>query len=180
MSNHHEHLSGILAYGCSFEGVILFDGLFRIDGIVKGKIICRPDRKGSLIIGDKAKVDVDLLMVDNLYVAGECYGNGPVIVLQDAEFHSKSRVEVNKQFSLYSSHLVIKEKALFQGKSVMIRHESEQKKEEIRRLVFENHHKTIVEPFEPNPVLNRPSETLKLDGPIKKRRNLKSFETEGG
>ena len=85
--------------------------------------------------------------MDNLYVAGDFYCNGHAIVLEEAEFHAKSRAEVNKNFALYSSHLTVKEKALFQGKSVMIRHESPEKKAEIKKMVFEKRLGMIKEPF---------------------------------
>ena len=109
-------LSGLLGENCSFEGMIVFAGILRIDGRLTGKIICRPNAKGILIIGESGHVDADLLVVDNLMVAGKLFGAGPVIAMDKADFHQQSRIEIQKQHALYASRVIIRNKALFQGK----------------------------------------------------------------
>ncbi|MBL0691823.1 MAG: polymer-forming cytoskeletal protein [SAR324 cluster bacterium] len=148
-------LSGILSEDCAFEGTLIFEGLLRIDGHLTGKIICRPNCSATLIIGKTGHVDVDLLIVDDLIVAGQLFGKGPIIALNKADLHGKSRVEVQKNSSLYCSNLSVKGQALFQGKSAMIRHESDETKSKIKKLIFDNKKELINEPFKVNPILKK-------------------------
>ena len=146
-------ISGFLAEGTAFEGVLVFEGTVRIDGKLTGKIICKPQCTGTLIVGETGHVESDLIVTDNLLVSGKFLGKGPVIALDVADFRGDSKIEIQKNYALYASRIIIKNKSLFQGKSVMIRHEAQKTKEQIKSLIFENKNQQINIPFEPNPLL---------------------------
>ncbi len=151
--NNTTELCGLINEGSYFEGVLIFEGTLRIDGALYGKVICKPGSNSTLIIGSQGRVEVELLCVDNLQVAGHVYSSGPIIALESASFHGESRVEVDKSYALYSSSLQLKNKALFQGKSVSIRHEAIETKDNIKSLVHANRNKTISLPINQNPLL---------------------------
>lgn len=151
-------ISGFLAEGTAFEGVLLFEGTIRIDGRLTGKIICKPKCTGTIIIGENGHVESDLVLTDNLLVSGRFLGKGPVVALDLADFRGTSKIEIQKSHALYTSRMVVKNKALFQGKSVMIRHETQKTKEQIKSLIFENKTQTINIPFEQRPLLKRIAE----------------------
>ncbi len=58
-------LNGFLDRGARFEGTLFFEDTFRIDGVLKGKVVT----KNELIIGDGAAIDAEI-HVGRLSVSG--------------------------------------------------------------------------------------------------------------
>lgn len=61
----------LIGYKTTFEGTIEFEGIVRIDGTVTGSI---QSRGGTLIIGEKAKVNASIVS-SNVVVRGEVTGS---------------------------------------------------------------------------------------------------------
>jgi cytoskeletal protein CcmA (bactofilin family) len=84
-----EHkISGYFDDGSEFDGTLRFRGSFRIDGFFKGRI----ESDAMLIIGDKGKVDAEIV-VNHVVINGEVRGN-----IKAAE-----RVEINSQGRVYGT-----------------------------------------------------------------------------
>ena len=100
-----EHkISGYFDDGSDFDGTLRFRGSFRIDGHFKGRI----ESDAMLIIGDKGKVDADVI-VNHVVINGEFRGT-----IKAAE-----RVEVNNLGRVYGTittpKLVIEEGAYLEA-----------------------------------------------------------------
>jgi len=64
------HINALLGKGSEFEGKLSFEGIVRIDGVVRGTITS----KDKLIIGEAAKVEADIT-VGTAILCGELKGN---------------------------------------------------------------------------------------------------------
>jgi cytoskeletal protein CcmA (bactofilin family) len=97
-------LNGFLDKGSQFQGELVFEETFRIDGKFEGKV-----RSGSeLILGDTAEVTGDI-EVGRLSVNGML--KGTVRAKERVELHARARVEAD----LTTPVLKIEEGALFEG-----------------------------------------------------------------
>jgi len=97
-------LNGFLDKGSQFQGDLVFEETFRIDGKFEGKI-----RSGSeLILGDTAEVTGDI-EVGRLSVNGAL--KGTVRARERIELHARARVEAD----LWTPTLKIEEGARFEG-----------------------------------------------------------------
>lgn len=114
-NSQHVPMSGILAAGSRFEGDIVFDGILRIDGCVRGKITSQTEKPSILIISEHAMIEADII-VDIVIISGQVLGN--VFAQDRIELSSPGRLEGK----IYTFDLVIDDNALFQGECTMLRH----------------------------------------------------------
>lgn len=133
-------LSGLLGAGSKFEGLINFEGTFRIDGTVYGQIICKNESPSMVIITENAIVEADII-ADVVIISGMVSGN--VKAVDKLEIHAPGRLEG----LIYTSDFSIDDGALFQGECVMIRHLSDADKRYLKMEGFYNihHHQLINE-----------------------------------
>jgi cytoskeletal protein CcmA (bactofilin family) len=97
-------LNGFLDKGSHFQGELVFEETFRIDGKFEGKILSGSE----LILGDSAEVTGEI-EVGRLSVNGTL--KGTVRARERIELHAKARVEAN----LTTPVLKIEEGARFEG-----------------------------------------------------------------
>ena len=78
-------LNGFLDRGARFEGTLFFEDTFRIDGVLKGKVVSQ----NELIIGDGAAIDAEI-HVGRLSVSGNV--RGVVYARERIEVHANESV----------------------------------------------------------------------------------------
>ena len=108
MNQDLEEIKVFLGKNCLFEGKVTFEGIFRLEGKVKGEIF----NSGTLIMGEasfiKGKLGVNALIL-----------NGRV----EGEVNAKERVEIHSKGKLYGTIstpiLVIQEGGIFEGNCKM-------------------------------------------------------------
>lgn len=97
-------VKAFLGNGTEFNGKLVFSGSVRIDGNFKGDIM----GGGLLISGDGSRIEGNI-MVDNIVISGEVFGN----------IEAKDKVEIDSRGKLFgdmvSDVLVIHEGAVFEG-----------------------------------------------------------------
>ncbi|MEI6126789.1 MAG: polymer-forming cytoskeletal protein [Pseudomonadota bacterium] len=102
-------LDTLIGSGTIFEGSLTSKESICIEGTVRGKVVC----EGSVIVGEKGKVDADII-ADTVLLGGEVNGN---IV-------SKSKLEITTSGKLKgdikTGSLIIAEGVVFEGKCQMI------------------------------------------------------------
>jgi cytoskeletal protein CcmA (bactofilin family) len=102
-------LDTLIGNGTVFEGVLTSKESIHVEGTVRGKVVC----EGSVIVGEKGRVDADIF-ADTVLLGGEVNGN---IV-------SKTKLEITTSGKLRgdikTGSLVIAEGVLFEGKCQMI------------------------------------------------------------
>jgi cytoskeletal protein CcmA (bactofilin family) len=102
-------LDTLIGNGTIFEGSLTSKESICVEGTVRGKIDC----EGSVIIGEKGRVDADIF-ADTVLLGGEVNGN---IV-------SKTKLEITTSGKLRgdikTGSLIIAEGVLFEGKCQMI------------------------------------------------------------
>ena len=102
-------LDTLIGNGTVFEGSLTSKESICVEGTVRGKIDC----EGSVIIGEKGRVDADIF-ADTVLLGGEVNGN---IV-------SKTKLEITTSGKLRgdikTGSLIIAEGVLFEGKCQMI------------------------------------------------------------
>ncbi|MFC1591933.1 polymer-forming cytoskeletal protein [Thermodesulfobacteriota bacterium] len=105
-------LDTLIGNGTIFEGTLTSKESLCVEGTVRGKIVC----EGSVIIGEKGRVDADIF-ADTVLLGGEVNGN---IV-------SKTKLEITTSGKLRgdikTGSLIIAEGVLFEGKCQMITEE---------------------------------------------------------
>ncbi len=105
-------LDTLIGNGTIFEGTLTSKESICVEGTVRGKIVC----EGSVIIGEKGRVDADIFS-DTVLLGGEVNGN---IV-------SKTKLEITTSGKLRgdikTGSLIIAEGVLFEGKCQMITEE---------------------------------------------------------
>ena len=94
-----------IAAGCSFEGLLSFDGSTRIDGELIGEVIAR----GTLHLGPSARA-LARIEVDELIVEGELEGD--VVARFRIELAASARV----RGSIQAPRLLLAEGCTFQGR----------------------------------------------------------------
>lgn len=102
-------LDTLIGNGTIFEGNLTSKESICVEGMVRGKIVC----EGSVIVGDKGRVDADIF-ADTVLIGGEVNGN---IV-------SKTKLEITTSGKLRgdikTGSLIIAEGVIFEGKCQMI------------------------------------------------------------
>ena len=97
-------LNGFLDRGASFEGTLSFEDTFRIDGVLKGKVVT----KNELVIGDGAAIDAEI-HVGRLSVSGNV--RGVIYARERVEVHAGARL----QAEIHTPSLLVEEGAVIQG-----------------------------------------------------------------
>jgi cytoskeletal protein CcmA (bactofilin family) len=101
-------VTGIIDKGCDFEGKLIFEGVFRIDGSFKGEIITND----VLIVGEGALVNANI-EAGTVIICGEVSGS----VL------AKHRVEIRRpavfRGNISTPSLLVDEGVIFEGRSKM-------------------------------------------------------------
>lgn len=97
-------LNGFLDRGARFEGTLSFEDTFRIDGVLKGKVVT----KNELIIGDGASIDAEI-HVGRLSVSGNV--RGVVYARERVEVHAGARL----QAEIHTPSLFVEDGAIIQG-----------------------------------------------------------------
>lgn len=97
-------LNGFLDRGARFEGTLSFEDTFRIDGVLKGKVVT----KNELIIGDGASIDAEI-HVGRLSVSGNV--RGVIYARERVEVHAGARL----QAEIHTPSLFVEDGAIIQG-----------------------------------------------------------------
>jgi cytoskeletal protein CcmA (bactofilin family) len=99
-----EDLNGFMDEGTEFHGELRFRNTFRIDGVLKGRVVS----ENTLIVGESGEVHADI----------EC-GVVSIRGTVTGKVHGRERIELlagsKVQATLVSPRLVIEEGAFFQG-----------------------------------------------------------------
>ncbi len=97
-------LNGFLDRGARFEGTLSFEDTFRIDGVLKGKIVT----KNELVIGEGAAIDAEI-HVGRLSVSGNV--RGIIYARERVEVHAGARL----QAEINTPSLLVEDGAIIQG-----------------------------------------------------------------
>jgi len=97
-------LNGFLDRGARFEGTLTFEDTFRIDGVLKGKIITR----NELVIGDGAAIEAEI-HVGRVSVSGNV--RGVIYARERVEVHAGARI----QAEIHTPSLLVEDGAVIQG-----------------------------------------------------------------
>jgi len=97
-------LNGFLDRGARFEGTLSFEDTFRIDGVLKGKVVS----KNELVIGDGAAIDAEI-HVGRLSVSGSV--RGVIYARERVEVHAGARL----QAEIHTPSLLVEDGAIIQG-----------------------------------------------------------------
>jgi cytoskeletal protein CcmA (bactofilin family) len=97
-------LNGFLDRGARFEGTLSFEDTFRIDGVLKGKIVT----KNELVVGDGAAIDAEI-HVGRISVSGSV--KGVIYARERVEVHAGARL----QAEIHTPSLLVEEGAVIQG-----------------------------------------------------------------
>ncbi len=97
-------LNGFLDRGARFEGTLSFEDTFRIDGVLKGKVVSR----NELVIGDGAAIDAEI-HVGRLSVSGSV--KGVIYARERVEVHAGARI----QAEIHTPSLLVEDGAVIQG-----------------------------------------------------------------
>lgn len=99
-----EDLNGFLDTGCEFLGELRFRNTFRIDGLLKGKVVS----DNTLIVGESGQVDAEI----------DC-GTVSIRGTVSGRVHARDKIELlagsNVTATLVAPRLLIEEGAFFQG-----------------------------------------------------------------
>ena len=105
-------LDTLIGNGTVFEGSLSSKESICVEGIVKGKIEC----DGSVIVGEKGRVDADVF-ADTVLLRGEVNGN--IIAKTKLEITTSGKLRGD----IKTGSLIIAEGVLFEGKCQMITEE---------------------------------------------------------
>ena len=97
-------LQAFLGKETQFKGILIFDGVVRLDGKLEGEI----SSEGHLIVGKEAEVKAEV-KVSSLQIAGTVIGN--ITAKEKVEILSTGRV----QGDIVTPRLAIEEGAIFTG-----------------------------------------------------------------
>ena len=110
------NINALLGKGTEFEGKLTFEGIVRIDGVVRGTI----SSKDKLIIGETAKVEADIT-VGTAILCGELRGN----------IEASQRLEIKSTGKLigdvYTPVMLMDEGAVLEGVCHMVHDASRSK-----------------------------------------------------
>ncbi len=102
-------LDTLVGNGTIFEGTLTSKESICVEGTVRGKVIC----EGSVIIGEKGRVDADIF-ADTVLLGGEVNGNIVSKIKLEITTSGKLRGDIK------TGSLIIAEGVLFEGKCQMI------------------------------------------------------------
>ena len=139
MRNLDYEMAGMLSVNSHFEGEIAFDSIFRIDGFVQGRIVCKTDNPSLVIIGETAQVNADIF-ADTVIISGKFKGN--IIAIEKVELYHPGYVESR----IYTSDFVINKGAIFQGQSFIIKNFEHKKKKQLKfmhSIDFQNYQHNV-------------------------------------
>jgi cytoskeletal protein CcmA (bactofilin family) len=105
-------LDTLIGHGTIFEGALTSKESICVEGTVRGKIVC----DGSVIIGEKGRVDADIL-ADTVLLGGEVNGN--IVAKTKLEITTSGKLRGD----IKTGSLIIAEGVLFEGKCQMITEE---------------------------------------------------------
>lgn len=108
-SKPNNKIDTLLGAGTTVEGNITFSGGLRIDGEVRGNVYSSQDSPGTLVIGEHARVEGEVV-VPHLVINGTV--NGPVRSTDSLELQSRARVTGDVEYNSIEIHLG----AIVQGK----------------------------------------------------------------
>ncbi|MGQ0523592.1 MAG: bactofilin family protein [Betaproteobacteria bacterium] len=111
----------LIGAGTVIEGNISFSGGLRIDGQVRGNVIASPDKPGTLVLSEQARVDGEI-HVSHAVINGTVVG--PIHVLEYAELQGKANVTGDVHYQALEMQLG----AVVQGRLV---HEAAGKSEKV-------------------------------------------------
>jgi cytoskeletal protein CcmA (bactofilin family) len=92
----------LIGAGTTVEGNISFTGGLRIDGEVHGNVCATGDHPGTLVIGEHARVDGEVV-VSHVVINGAV--NGPIRAAETLELQSRARVSGDVEYSTIEIHL---------------------------------------------------------------------------
>ena len=101
-------VNALLGKGSEFEGKLSFEGIVRIDGIMKGEI----NSKDKLIIGEGARVEAEIT-VGSAMVSGEVTGN--INASSEVELLAPAKMRGN----IKTPSLIIQKGVIFEGNCSM-------------------------------------------------------------
>lgn len=111
----------LIGAGTLVEGNITFSGGLRIDGQVKGNVIAAPDKPGTLVLSEQARIDGEVHVSHAVINGTVC---GPIHALEYVELQSKANVTGDVHYQALEMQLG----AVMQGRLV---HEATGKSEKV-------------------------------------------------
>ncbi|MCP4713758.1 MAG: polymer-forming cytoskeletal protein [Deltaproteobacteria bacterium] len=105
-------LDTLIGNGTIFEGSLTSKESICVEGLVRGKIVC----EGSVIVGEKGRVDADIF-ADSVLLGGEVNGN--IVAKTKLEITTSGKLRGD----IKTGSLIIAEGVLFEGKCQMITEE---------------------------------------------------------
>ena len=103
-----EKVNALLGKGSEFEGKLSFEGIVRIDGVMKGEI----SSKDKLVIGDGARVDAEI-SVGSAVISGDVTGN--ITAIKEIELLAPAKMVGN----INTPSLIIQKGVTFDGSCTM-------------------------------------------------------------
>jgi cytoskeletal protein CcmA (bactofilin family) len=101
----------LIGAGTVVEGNINFSGGLRIDGQVRGNVVATPDKPGTLVLSEHARVDGEVHVSHAVINGTVC---GPVHALEYVELQAKANVTGDVHYQALEMHLG----AVMQGRLV--------------------------------------------------------------
>ncbi len=105
-------LDTLIGNGTVFEGSLSSKESICVEGLVRGKIVC----EGSVIVGEKGRVDADIF-ADTVLLGGEVNGN--IVAKTKLEITTSGKLRGD----IKTGSLIIAEGVVFEGKCQMITEE---------------------------------------------------------
>lgn len=105
-------LDTLVGNGTVFEGALTSKESICVEGTVRGKLVC----DGSVIVGEKGRVDADII-ADTVLLGGEVNGN--IVARTKLEITTSGKLRGD----IKTGSLIIAEGVLFEGKCQMITEE---------------------------------------------------------
>ncbi|MCX8043829.1 MAG: polymer-forming cytoskeletal protein [Desulfobacterota bacterium] len=102
-------LDTLIGNGTIFEGNLTSKESICVEGIVRGKIVC----EGNVIVGEKGRVDADII-ADTVLIGGEVNGN--IVAKTKLEITTRGKLKGD----IKTGSLIISEGVIFEGRCQMI------------------------------------------------------------
>jgi len=101
-TNKPSPIDSLIGSGTTIEGNIMFSGGLRIDGHVKGNVKAAPNKAGTLVVSEMAKVEGEI-EVAHVVINGTVAG--PVRATEYVELLPKARVTGNVSYKSIEIHV---------------------------------------------------------------------------
>lgn len=111
----NNRIDSLIGAGTVIEGNVVFSGGLRIDGEVRGNVLCSSEEQsGTLVISEHARIDGEVF-VSHLVVNGTI--NGPVRSAEFLELQPRARVTGDVEYNKIEMHLgaVVQGRLVHQG-----------------------------------------------------------------